>query len=243
MVSLSYGRLTALMLDPIEKKPLLRFHPGNRILSAGSFGCNMRCPFCQNSDISMAGADTNTFDLPPEALVQRALTLRAHGNIGLAYTYNEPLVGIEYVTDCAVLARGHGLVNVLVTNGLVCEEPLTALLPFIDAMNIDLKAFTPEAYRRLGGDLETVKRTIRLAAAACHVEVTTLAVPGLSDGAEEMRAEAAWLAEISADIPLHITRFFPSYQMNGALPTPSHTLEALRDIASQSLRYVYLGNC
>lgn len=243
MVSLSYGRLTALSLDPIEKKPLRRFNPGSVILSAGSFGCNMRCPFCQNSDISMAGAAFETISMSPAALVERAASLKLRGNIGIAYTYNEPLVGYEYVRDCARLAREAGLCNVLVTNGMICDEPLRALLPFIDAMNIDLKCFSAEGYRRLGGDFATVQNTIRTSATACHVEVTTLVVPGLSDSHTDMAAEAAWLSEIDPAIPLHISRFFPRYHMASASPTPLSTLYALRDIAAEQLTYVYTGNC
>jgi pyruvate formate lyase activating enzyme len=243
VVSLSYGRLTALALDPIEKKPLRRFHPGSMILSAGSFGCNMRCPFCQNSDISMAGEAMDTRAVSPEELVRQAVALKARGNIGIAYTYNEPFVGYEFVADTARQAHEEGLANVLVTNGLVCEAPLQALLPFIDAMNIDLKCFTSKGYKRLGGDLETVLATIRTSAAECHVEVTTLAVPGLSDSPADMEAEAAWLASVDPEIPLHISRFFPRYHMADAQPTPLDTLQTLHDVAAKRLQYVYLGNC
>ena len=204
------------------------------ILSAGSFGCNMRCPFCQNSDISMAGEDTDTRTVSPEALVRQAVALAAHGNIGIAYTYNEPFVGYEYVADTARLAREAGLVNVLVTNGMVCGAPLKALLPYIDAMNIDLKCFSDEGYRRLGGDLDTVLATIRASAAACHVEVTTLVVPGLSDNPADMEAEAAWLASLDPDLPLHLSRFFPRYHMADAQPTPLASLQTLRDIAAKA---------
>jgi pyruvate formate lyase activating enzyme len=178
IVCANYGKLTSLALDPIEKKPLARFHPGSFILSAGSYGCNMRCPFCQNCSISMAGGEAETFEVSPRELATAALRERARGNIGIAFTYNEPLVGYEFVYDCSVLAREAGLFNVLVTNGTVCEEPLVKFLPYIDAMNIDLKAFTQEKYRALGGWLDTVRRTIALAAKSCHVEVTTLVVPG-----------------------------------------------------------------
>ena len=242
-MSLSYGRLTALALDPIEKKPLRRFRPGSFILSVGSFGCNMRCPFCQNSDISMAGDEAETQAMAPKALVRRAVALQAQGNIGIAYTYNEPFVGYEFVADTARLAHEAGLSNVLVTNGLVCKAPLRALLPYVDAMNIDLKCFTDEVYRSLGGDLPTVLATIRASSAACHVEITTLVVPGLSDSPSEMEAEARWLASIDPAIPLHLSRFFPRYRMRDAQPTPVATLYALRDVAAQHLRYVYLGNC
>lgn len=195
------------------------------ILSAGSFGCNMRCPFCQNSDISMAGDEAETQAMAPEALVARAVALQPQGNIGVAYTYNEPFVGYEYVADTARLAHEAGLYNVLVTNGLVCEAPLRTLLPYVDAMNIDLKCFTYEGYRRLGGDLPTVLATIRASCVACHVEVTTLVVPGLNDSPSEMETEARWLASVDPAIPLHLSRFFPRYRMRDAQPTPVATLD------------------
>ena len=162
IVPLNYGRLTALALDPIEKKPLRRFHPGSMILSAGSFGCNLHCPFCQNAEIAAAGTESFTRECSPEQLVQTALDLRARGNIGVDYTYNEPLVGYEYVRDCAGLVHRAGMVNVLVTNGTIEAKPWQALLPLLDAVNIDLKGFTQGWYRTLGGDLETVKRSIAL---------------------------------------------------------------------------------
>lgn len=240
---LNYGRLTALALDPIEKKPLRRFRSGSLVLSAGSFGCNLRCPFCQNWEIAGAGAEIPTEECPPETLVQEALGLRDRGNIGVAYTYNEPLVGYEYVRDCAALVREAGMANVLVTNGTVEAEPWKALLPLIDAVNIDLKGFTETWYRRLGGDLETVKRSIALAAEACHVEVTTLIVPGENDSQAEMRDLSGWLAGISPEIPLHVSRFFPRRRMTDRPPTPVETVYRLAEIARERLRYVYTGNC
>ncbi len=243
IVPLNYGRLTSLALDPIEKKPLRRFHPGGLVLSLGSFGCNLRCPFCQNAEISMAGAEFPARDYSPEALVQLALALRPRGNLGLAYTYNEPLVGYEFVRDCAAMVREAGMFNVLVTNGTIEEAPWRALLPLIDAVNIDLKGFTEAWYRRLGGDLETVKRSIALAAEACHLEVTTLIVPGCNDGEDELRALSGWLASLSPDIPLHISRFFPRHRMNDLPPTPVDTVYRLAAVARERLRYVYTGNC
>jgi pyruvate formate lyase activating enzyme len=186
IIPLNYGKVTSLALDPIEKKPLRRFHPSSKILSVGSFGCNLRCPFCQNHEISMSGdGELETAEVSPEAL-----ELRPYGNIGVAYTYNEPLIGYEYVRDCAALVHEWGMVNVLVTNGTIEEVPWRKLLPLIDAANIDLKGFTPEWYQRLGGDLETVKRSIVLAAERCHVEVTTLLIPDENDSEEEVRSLA-----------------------------------------------------
>ena len=244
IVSLNYGKLTSLALDPIEKKPLRRFHPGSLILSVGSFGCNMRCPFCQNHEISMAGdSGIPTVEVSPEQLAAQAAELVPHGSIGVAYTYNEPLTGYEYVRDCAALVHEQGMVNVLVTNGTVEEEPWRALLPLIDASNIDLKGFTPAWYRQLGGNLETVKRSIALAAERCHVEVTTLLIPGENDSEEEIRELARWLASISPEIPLHLSRFFPQYQMVDRLPTPVEQVYRLSEAAQEYLSHVYTGNC
>ncbi len=244
IVSLNYGKLTSLALDPIEKKPLRRFHPGSLILSVGSFGCNMRCPFCQNHEISMAGdSGIPTVEVSPEQLAAQAAELVPHGSIGVAYTYNEPLTGYEYVRDCAALVHEQGMVNVLVTNGTVEEEPWRALLTLVDAANIDLKGFTPSWYRRLGGDLETVKRSIVLAAERCHVEVTTLLIPGENDSEEEIRELARWLASISPEIPLHLSRFFPQYQMVDRLPTPVEQVYRLSEAAQEYLSHVYTGNC
>ena len=244
IISLNYGKLTSLALDPIEKKPLRRFHPGSLILSVGSFGCNLRCPFCQNHEISMAGdSGIPTVEVSPEQLAAQAAELVPHGNIGVAYTYNEPLIGYEYVRDCAALVHEQGMVNVLVTNGTVEEEPWRALLPLVDAANIDLKGFTPSWYRRLGGDLETVKRSIVLAAERCHVEVTTLLILGENDSEEEIRELARWLASISPEIPLHLSRFFPQYQMVDRLPTPVEQVYRLSEAAQEYLSHVYTGNC
>lgn len=244
IVSINYGKLTSLMLDPIEKKPLRRFFPGSRILSVGSFGCNLACPFCQNYEISMADSgQAHWQEAAPEALAGLAQEYQSYGNIGVAFTYNEPLVGYEFVRDTARLVRERGMKNVLVTNG--CAEPLVLeeLLPYVDAMNIDLKGFTGEWYEKLGGDLETVKRFIARAAQDCHVELTTLIVPGENDSEEEMEREARWIASLDWEIPLHVTRFFPRYRMADKAPTPVERVYRLRNTAAQWLRYVYVGNC
>lgn len=244
ILPLNYGKVTSLALDPIEKKPLRRFHSGSMILSVGSFGCNLRCPFCQNHEISMAGeGELDTEELLPNDLAALAERLRPRGNIGVAYTYNEPLIGYEYVRDCAVAVRAWGMVNVLVSNGTVEEAPWRELLPLIDSANIDLKGFTEGWYRRLGGDLETVKRNIVLAAERCHVEVTTLLVPGENDSEAEIRALSRWLSGIDPDIPLHLSRFFPRYRMTDRPPTDVNAVYRLAEVARESLRWVYTGNC
>ena len=244
VVPLNYGRVVSLALDPIEKKPLRQFHPGGMILSVGSFGCNLRCPFCQNHEISMAGADELRSEyVSPQALAELAMELRQRGNIGAAYTYNEPLAGYEYVRDCAQAVHACGMYNVLVSNGTIEQTPWRALLPLIDAANIDLKGFSDAWYRRLGGDLKTVMRSIELAAEQCHVEVTTLLVPGENDDEHAIRAQARWLAEIDPGIPLHLSRFFPRYRMTDRPPGDVETVYRLAEAAREYLRFVYTGNC
>lgn len=240
----SYGLITSMALDPVEKKPLMRFFPGSFLLSVGSFGCNMHCPFCQNYEISQKSkAESFYKEVSPEELVSKAKLLLPRGNIGIAFTYNEPFVGYEYVFDTSVLAHKSGLKTVLVTNGFVNGEPLKALLPFIDAMNIDLKTFSEEFYRRLGANLEDIKRTITLSAAACHVELTTLIIPGENDSEDEMRRISEWIAGIRPDIPLHISRFFPRYKMLDRAPTNVALVYRLAQIAREKLLYVFEGNC
>jgi len=243
LYSLNYGRVTSISLDPVEKKPLSRFHPGSYILSAGSFGCNLKCAFCQNWSISQMEARTN--DASPEMLVKKAAELKSRGNIGIAYTYNEPFIWYEFVYETAAAAKKAGLLNVLVTNGFVREDPLRNLLPSIDAMNIDLKSFSDDFYKKIcKGSLEHVKKTIMIAAAAewCHVELTTLIIPGLNDSEAEIGETASWISSISPDIPLHLSRFFPDYEMRDRPPTPRETLEKAAEIASKHLKYVYIGN-
>lgn len=240
----SYGAVTALALDPIEKKPLNRFHPGSYILSVGSYGCSMRCPFCQNAEISQCTADRAEFlKLAPEELAGRARELIPRGNIGVAYTYNEPLTWFEYVRDCGKLVHRDGLFNVMVSNGMAADCVLDELLPLTDAWNIDLKTFQRDRYRAWGGDLDTVCNTISRAAACSHVEVTTLVIPGENDTEEEITRISEWLAEISPEIPLHISRFFPRYRMTDRPATPVGTVYALARCARRNLKYVYTGNC
>lgn len=240
----NYGKVTALALDPIEKKPLRHFFPGSMILSVGSYGCNLSCPFCQNHEISMARSENTGWRMMrPEELADLAEDCRGRGNIGVAFTYNEPLAGYEFVRETARLVHERGMKNVLVTNGTAKLPVLEELLPYIDAMNIDLKGFTEEYYRKLGGSLETVKEFIRRAAKECHVELTTLIVPGENDSAEEMEREAEWIASVDSEIVLHVTRFFPRYRMTDRKATDVEEVYRLRDAAGKYLKYVYTGNC
>ena len=242
----NYGRVTSLALDPIEKKPIARWRPGTTVLSLGSYGCTMRCPFCQNDSIAQVGeADARWVDVTPEQLVKQALDLRKRRCcIGIAYTYNEPLASWEFVRDTAKLAREAGLFNVLVSNGMVNPGPLAEIAPLIDAANIDLKCFTDAGYKRLGGNLQAVQRTIEtlFATGKCHLEVTTLIVPGLNDTPEEIDALTTWLAGVSPDIPYHMSRFFPHFKMADARPTPISTMHALGDVARTRMHDVLFGN-
>lgn len=246
LMAMGYGRVSSLSLDPIEKKPLRHFYPSSWILSLGSYGCNMRCAFCQNYAISQnrilldyPEANGRVF-YPPEEIVHQAYGQAK--NIGIAFTYNEPLINIEYIMDIAPLFKARGQKVVLVTNGLICAKPLADLLPVIDAWNIDVKCFDEKFYRKLGGDLDTVKNTVETTAARCHVEVTTLIIPGENDDPEEIEALTDWLAALNPQIPLHISRFFPRFQMKDKPPTPLETLEEVAAIARRRLRYVYIGN-
>ena len=252
VVPLNYGLVTSLALDPIEKKPLARFYPGSRILSVGSYGCSLNCPFCQNWEISMSdgqefrhGRRAEDNYVSPEALADMAEHLRLQRNIGVAFTYNEPLISYEYVMDTARLLREKDLKAVLVTNGCVNDEIADTVLPLTDALNIDLKSFQDDVYRNiLGGNLAAVKNFIAKAAEQCHVELTSLIVPGMNDSEEEIRAMTQWIASLphGEEIPLHITRFFPRYRMQDRNPTEKAAILKLVEIARQQLKYVFPGN-
>ena len=256
VMAANYGRVTSLALDPIEKKPLSRFHPGSLILSAGSYGCNLRCPFCQNYEISWSEeayrfAQSAEF-IPPEELASIAESCRSRGNIGVAFTYNEPLIGYEYIRDTAKLVHELGMFNVLVSNGTASLEVLSEIAPYIDAMNIDLKGFTDHYYSEvLGGSRKMVMDFIEEAVKHCHVELTTLIVPGENDSEEELREMTAWIAgltdasgkAIGHDIPLHISRFFPRFHMTDRSATDVSLIYRFAEIARNRLKYVYTGNC
>lgn len=246
IVPINYGQATSLALDPIEKKPLMRFCPGTYILSYGSYGCNLRCPYCQNASISMAGPDNCPHRLiTPEGLTDLAVDLSKQepGNIGVAFTYKEPTVCFEFIRDTSKLLHEAGLKSVVVTNGGLVRKYADELLPHVDALNIDLKGFSDEFYRYVKGEFDTVKEFIKAAVEhKCHVELTTLAIPTKNDDPEEMEREAEWIASISPDIPLHLSRFFPRYKVDDLPPTPAETIYRLKDIAQKKLKYVYTGN-
>lgn len=246
IVPINYGQATSLALDPIEKKPLMRFCSGTYILSYGSYGCNLRCPYCQNASISMAGPDNCPHRLiTPEGLTDLAVDLSRQepGNIGVAFTYNEPTVCFEFIRDTSKLLHEAGLKSVVVTNGGLVRKYADELLPHVDALNIDLKGFSDEFYRYVKGEFDTVKEFIKAAVEhECHVELTTLVIPTKNDDPEEMEREVEWITSISPEIPLHLSRFFPRYKVDDLPPTPAETIYRLKDIAQKKLKYVYTGN-
>lgn len=259
IVAEQYGRVTSLALDPIEKKPLARFQPGTFVLSLGSYGCNLACPFCQNHAISQADAEGAPWHAcSPEEIVRAACDLKRDDPrvTGIAYTYNEPLVGWEFVRDCATCAHDAGLVNVLVSNGVAERSVIEELAPLIDAANIDLKGFRPSFYELCGGGpraLACVQGTIeRLAAEpTCHLEVTTLIIPRANDADREIDRIARWLAHLdcgdgkrgATEITYHVTRFFPRWRMTDRPATPVATVYRLADVARRHLEHIYTGNC
>jgi len=244
LIAESYGLVSAIALDPIEKKPLRRFESGKNILSIGSFGCNLRCPFCQNHGISLEYKNRweHHKQMTPAQVAAMAEDTIARGNVGVAYTYNEPLVGYEFVLDSAKEVHQLGLKNVLITNGFISPLPLKELMPYVDAMNIDLKCFSNEGYKKLGGYLEDVKRTIEIAAGVAHVEITTLIISGVNDSEEEIYELTSWIATLNSELPLHLARFFPAYQCWQKEPTPVDKMYKLEKVATKHLKHVFLGN-
>lgn len=240
LIAANYGEVSSLALDPIEKKPLYHFYPGSMILSAGSWGCNLGCPFCQN--YSIAHLTPATRYISPEELLEISLTCRQQGSIGLAFTYNEPGMWLEYIMDTAPLLHRQGLKVVMVSNGYIEVQPLRDMLEFVDAFNIDLKGFNDDFYRRLcKGKLEPVQRTLAAIAGKAHLEVTNLLIPGENDDDEAIRGMCRWLRELDPNIVLHFSRYHPAYKMKMP-PTPEATLQRAADIAREYLDFVYLGN-
>ena len=235
-----YGEVSAIAMDPIEKKPLYHFFPGSSILSIGTVGCSFKCQFCQNYHISQ-NLNYPTDFYSPEEIAELALN---KGSIGVAYTYSEPLIWYEYVYDASIETRKRGLKNVFVTNGYINQEPLSELLKYADAFNIDLKSFNKDFYRKvIGGKLEPVLETIEEVSRHPEIdlEVTTLVIPGYNDSDKEMDEITDFLASLNKDIPYHLSAYYPAYKFK-APPTPVETLERLKEIAERKLNYVYLGN-
>lgn len=239
--TVNFGQVSSIGLDPIEKKPLYHYYPGKPILSVGTVGCNLACRFCQNWQISRE--ETHTRLITSEELADLAEKLRQEeDNVGVAYTYSEPGVWYEFLIETMPLIRARGLKNVLVTNAFLEPEPWRDLLNWTDAANIDLKGFDDDYYHRLcSGKLEPVLKNIKTAATEIHLELTTLIVPGENDQPEQIRKMAQWIAAIDPEIPLHLSRYFPNYQMTKPA-TPLKTMEESLAIAKEYIKYVYLGN-
>lgn len=233
----NYGKVISYAYDPIEKKPLYHFYPGSTIFSIGTFGCNLACDFCQNAELVYY--DEETDEISDEYIIELA---RRKNSIGIAYTYNESTIWYEYVLHIAKLAHKAGLKNVLVTNGYINQEPLRELLPYIDAMNIDLKSMEPSFYQEIcKGSLEPVLNTIALSSQSTHVEVTTLVIGGENSDLSNIEAVAQKIASIDPAIPLHLSRYHPAYKMK-LPPTPLDMLVQAVEIAKKHLKYVYMGN-
>lgn len=238
--ALNYGEVTSAAFDPIEKKPLYHFHPGAIILSLGTFGCNLTCEFCQNASISQGRPATQS--MSPEAAADLAGARQSEGNIGIAYTYNEPMIWFEWMLDTARLIRERGMVNVLVTNGIIEEAPLQELLPNVDAINVDIKSIREDFYRRLcGGDGKAARRTVESAFGRCLVEITNLIIPGENDSDEDLIDLFDWAASISPRLPVHLSRYHPAHKMRNP-PTPPETLRRAYELARERLDFVYVGN-
>ncbi|MBN3038278.1 MAG: AmmeMemoRadiSam system radical SAM enzyme [Candidatus Omnitrophica bacterium] len=239
LYSLIYGEATSIALDPIEKKPLYHFHPGEMILSLGTKGCNLKCPWCQNWTISQ------DLDCPSENITSQQVVAKAKelGSFGVAYTYNEPFIWYEFVYDTARLAHKEGLKNVLVTNGYINQKPLEEIIGFIDAMNVDVKSMEEGFYKKYcQGSLAPVLTACEFAAKKCHVEITNLVIPTLNDKEEDFEKLTDWIKDrLGQETPLHFSRYFPQYKTN-IPPTPVATLEKAREIAEKRLKHVYLGN-
>ncbi|MDP6380029.1 MAG: AmmeMemoRadiSam system radical SAM enzyme [Phycisphaerae bacterium] len=244
LYTLVYGPLVAMNIDPIEKKPLFHFQPGTVSLSVATAGCNFRCGFCQNWQISQAARQGNIDGrfVAPEELVK---TAKAKECASISYTYTEPTIFFEYAYDTARLAHDSGLKNVFVTNGYQTPETIEKMAGMIDAANVDLKSFSNDFYRKqCKARLEPVLEAIRLMhAAGIFIEVTTLVVPGQNDDEEQLRGIAGFIAGICEDIPWHISRFHPDYEMNNTIATPMEAIQRAIDIGrEEGLRFVYAGN-
>lgn len=240
LLAAGYGLISSAHNDPIEKKPLYHFHPGTHIFSVGGWGCNFKCKFCQNWTISQQ-IDFDCASLPPDRVVAAA---KAENSLGIAYTYNEPLINIEFVAECARLAREAGLVNVLVTNGYIEKKPADFILPLIDALNIDIKSMDEEFYKKqCAGALDPVLNFSKQAVTAgCHVEITNLIIPGLNDADEQIERLAEWVrANLGEKTPLHLSAYHPEFKME-LPPTSPGTLERAYRLCKEKLSYVYVGN-
>lgn len=245
LITKNYGVVSSIGFDPIEKKPLYHFYPGLEILSVGSLGCNLKCKFCQNWQISQTSVDdfireSNFYN--PEMIIDFAL--KKENNIGIAFTYNEPTVFFEFMIDTAKKSKEAGLKNVMVSNGYINEKPLQELLNYIDAFNIDLKAFSEHFFKEYTkSQLEPVKQTLKqIVKAGKHVEITNLVIPTLNDDEQEFSEMIDWIKQnLSDEVVMHISKYYPSHEMK-IQATSIQKIIKLGNIAKTKLKYVYLGN-
>lgn len=239
-----YARISAFNMDPVEKKPLYHFYPGKEILSVGTTGCNLHCVFCQNHTLSQCNNRKPVLikTLSPDELL--SFVKNSENNIGLAFTYNEPTINYEYIMDTARLVKMENMKTVMISNGYINRAPLEMLIEYIDAFNIDLKGFNEMFYNKYSkGTLKPVLNSLkRIAKSDKHLEITNLVIPTINDDADEFELMCKWIAnEIGQDVVLHLSRFFPRYELN-QYPTPPEILFDLYDIAKSYLNNVYLGN-
>lgn len=240
LIAVNFGEVTSAAVDPIEKKPLYHFKPSMDVLSLGSYGCNMTCSFCQNYEISQSKPATEFMSI--ERLIEVIPTIE--NNVGVAFTYNEPLMWYEYILEASQKIKQHNKDTsvIVVTNGYINKEPLMKLLPYVDAMNIDLKGYTNRFYNKVcGATLEPVLETIKRCSGKCHIEITTLLVSDENDSLEEVKEIAGFLSEVDENIPLHLSRYFPRYKMNNEATKVEKMLLAQQE-AQKFLKYVYVGN-
>ena len=245
LYTLVYGRVAAMAIDPIEKKPLFNFYPGSSAYSIATVGCNFRCLNCQNYDVSQSPKPQRRIIgeyTSPEEIVEAA---KENGCRSIAYTYSEPTIFFEYACDIAKLASKEGIKNVFVTNGYITEEALKTIKPYLDAANIDLKSFSDEFHQKVcGARLQPVLDSIKLhKELGIWIEITTLVIPTLNDSRENLKKIAEFIKDLDAGIPWHVSRFYPNYKLMNLLPTPAETLRMAREIGLETgLRYVYQGN-
>ena len=241
LFSLVYNEAVSVNVDPIEKKPLYHFYPGSSILSLGTLGCSFRCSFCQNWEISQAEyGQISSRDIDPKLALKLA---KQYNSIGIAYTYNEPLVNYEWVKETAALFKANGLKNILVTNGYINPKPWEELLEYIDAANIDVKSFNEDFYRKYcGAKLKPVLESVEMMVKkGVHVELTNLIIPNCNDSMDEIESLVAWIGGLDREIPLHFSRYYPQYRLKEPA-TGMETLVKAYDTAKKKLDYVYVGN-
>jgi len=243
LVTLNYARCCSIAMDPMEKKPLYHFYPGWKILSIGTFGCNLHCSFCQNWSIARGSVESAWREITPGFLEDILLVSPLKEQLGVAFTYNEPGIWYEFLLETAHYLHSKGFKNIMVTNGYLNPAPLAELLPFIDAMNIDVKSFSESFYQRYcrGKGLQEVLRTVERALPDCHLELTYLVINTANDSPDEVSSFVDWVASLDREIPVHFSRYFPNYRLD--IPaTPLAVMQRCWEIAADKLSYVYLGN-